>query len=186
MTLKTFCWNKNHSQTKGTGLLQERDAFLSPDSQGISSSQELSWLCRGLLGWPDTASISPELSSLLHNKGLSQTRQSAPDPPLGKAGDGFCTPLHLQSQGAHSYMPHTYPPRKGGRFHWVRDTVSGSKAFAASKTADMWNKHRHCFVINFFLLSFKMEASVSTEYDGCSIRADLGVIHWVFSRIAWI
>lgn len=31
-----------------------------------------------------------------------------------------------------------------------------------------------------------MEASVSTEYDGCSIRADLGVIHWVFSWIAQI
>lgn len=33
--------------------------------------------------------LSPEPSSLLHHKGLSKTRQSAPDPPLGKAGDGF-------------------------------------------------------------------------------------------------
>lgn len=29
-----------------------------------------------------------------------------------------------------------------------------------------------------------MEASVLTEYYGCSIRADLGVIHWFSSGIA--
>ena len=48
---------------------------------------------------------------------------------------------------------------------------------AASKTAQERNKHGHCFVINDFFLSLKMEASVLTEYDGRSIRADLGVIH---------
>lgn len=30
MTLKTFCWNKNHSQTKGTGLSPRKEMLSKP------------------------------------------------------------------------------------------------------------------------------------------------------------